>query len=163
MKNLFVLFVVIVFLGLSACTPKVDLESEKAQVKTVVDQFKQAFETNDMALFSKIYAHDPEMVVIGTDSAEYWVGWEPLKASVEKQFASYETRKLSVRKKAIKVHDSGKVAWFSELWDWDLLAQGEAVNLQGIRLSGVLEKRNGGWIIVQAHVSVPVYGTAAEY
>ena len=163
MKNLFILFVVIVFLILSACTQKVDLEAEKAQVKTVVDQFKQAFETNNMELFSKIYAHDPDMVIIGTDSAEYWVGWEPLQVSVEKQFASYETKKLSVRKQVIKVHVSGKVAWFSEIWDWDLLAQSEAVNLLGIRLTGVLEKRNGGWVIVQAHVSVPVYGTAAAY
>ena len=163
MKNLFVLFVVVVFLGLSACTQKVDLEAEKAQVKTVVDQLEQLFETEDMDLFSRIYAHDSDMVIFGTDAAERFVGWEAVKESFQQSFASFENTKLTVKDQVIKVHQSGEVAWFSEIMDWDLVAQGQPVTIQGTRLTGVLEKRNGNWVIVQVHASVPVAGQAAEY
>ena len=55
------------------------------------------------------------------------------------------------------------MAWFSELLDWQVTAGGERVALEGMRFTGVLEKRNGNWMIVQMHVSVPVAGQAAEY
>lgn len=163
MKNLFVLFVVIVFLGLSACTQKVDLEAEKAQVKTVVDQLEEFLETEDMELLSKIFAHDSDMVNFGTDAAERIVGWEPLKELLQKQNASYENTKLTVKDQVIQVNKTGNTAWFSEIVDWDLVAQGQAVNLQGSRFTGVMEKRNGNWVIVQFHASIPVSGQAAAY
>jgi len=163
MKNLFVLFVVIIFLSLSACTQKVDLEAEKAQVKTVIDQIEQLFETEDMELFSKIYAHDSDMVIFGTDAAERFVGWKPVKEWFQQSFVSFENTKLTVKDQVIKVHKSGEVAWFSEIVDWDLVAQGQPVTIQGTRFTGVLEKRNGNWVIVQVHASVPVAGQAAEY
>ena len=163
MKNLFALFFTVALLLMSACTQKVDLEAEKAKVKTVVDQFAQVWETEDMELFSKIMAHDADMVNYGTDAAEYLVGWEALKEAVEKMFPSFENIKITVKDQVIKVHPSGNVAWFSEAWDWDLVVEGQPVRSEGGRFTGVLEKRNGNWVFVQFHNSVPVSGQAAQY
>ena len=163
MKNLIVLVVGLAFLVVSACTPKVDIEAEKTQVKTVVDQLEQFLETEDMELFSKIMAHDTDMVIFGTDAGERMVGWEALKEMIQKQNASYENTKITVKDQVIKVNKSGNTAWFSEIADWVLEAQGEQINLQGSRFTGVLEKRNGDWIIVQMHASIPVSGQAAPY
>jgi ketosteroid isomerase-like protein len=163
MKNLTHLAVGLAFLAISGCAPKVDLEAEKAKVKAVVDQFGQLLETEDMALFSKIMAQDPDMVNFGTDAAERWVGYETLKESVQQQFAAFDSTKLSVRDQVIKVHDSGNVAWFSEVADWDVAAQGQPVHIAGSRITGVLEKRNGNWVFAQFHASVPVSGQAAQY
>ena len=135
---------------------KVDLEAEKTKVKSVVDQFEQVWETKDMELFSRIMAHDADMVVYGSDAPEHWVGWEPLKESVEKMLPSLENTKITVKDQVIKVHPSGNVAWFSEIWDWDMVLEGKAVRSEGQRLTGVLEKRNGNWVFVQFHNSVPV-------
>ena len=137
---------------------KVDLEAEKAKVKSVVDQFEQVWETKDMELFSRIMAHDADLVVYGSDAPEHWVGWEPLKESVEKMFPALENTKITVKEQSIKVHPSGNVAWFSEVWDWDMVLEGKAVRSEGQRLTGVLEKRNGSWVFVQFHNSVPVSG-----
>jgi len=63
----------------------------------------------------------------------------------------------------IKVNATGNTAWFSELYDWKMVTQGQPVNLIGARVTGVLDKRNGKWVCVQFHVSVPVSGQAAEY
>lgn len=134
---------------------QVDLEVEKARVKLAVDQFEQVWETKDMELFSRIMAHDADMVVYGSDAPEHWVGWEPLKESVQKMLSSLNA-KITVKEQIIKVHPFGNVAWFSEIWDWDMVLEGKAVRSEGQRLTGVLEKRNGSWVFVQIHNSVPV-------
>jgi len=158
--NIFFLIILLINAG---CTQKADIETEKAKVKSVVDQFEQVWEKEDMELFSRIIAHDSDMVNYGTDAAEYFVGWEALKKAIEEMFPVFEKIKITVRDQFIKVHSSGNVAWFSEIWDWDLIAEGEPVRIDGCRFTGVLEKRNNNWIFVQFHNSVPVSGQAAQY
>jgi len=153
MKNLITFVVTVAFLVMSACTQKVDIEAEKAKIKTVVDQLDQVWETENMELYSKIIAHDPDLVICGTDARV--VGWEPLKLYVKKGFESYENIQLSTSDQIIKVHSSGNVAWFSQVVDWSLVAQGQHISIEGIRYTGILEKRNGNWLIVQLHTSIP--------
>ncbi|RME01056.1 MAG: SgcJ/EcaC family oxidoreductase [Calditrichaeota bacterium] len=156
MKNLFAFLAIATLLFANACSQRVDLEAERAKVKGVVDQFAQAWETEDMELFSRIMAHDAGMVNSGTDAAEYFVGWEAFKTAVEDMFPVLGNIKITVKDQAIKVHGSGQVAWFAQVWDWDLEVEGQPMHSEGQRLSGVLEKRNGAWVIVQFHNSVPV-------
>ena len=148
----------ILALVMNGRTQKVDMEAEKAKVKSVVDQFEQFWETEDMDLLARIMAHDADMVNYGSDAAEHFVGWEALKESVEKMLPSLENIKITVKDQVIKVHPSGNVAWFSEVWDWDLVVEGKPVHSGDQRLTGVLEKRNGSWVLVQFHNSVPVSG-----
>jgi ketosteroid isomerase-like protein len=86
-----------------------------------------------------------------------------LKESLTKQFASFEKTKLTVKDQVIKVNPSGNVAWFSEVVDWDIVAQAQPTHIEGSRITGVLEKRNGNWVIVQFHISVPVSNQAVKY
>lgn len=150
-------------LALGACAPQVDLESEEAAVKTVLDQFAQMVATEDMELLSQLMAHDPDIIIFGTDAAERWVGYQALKESMEAQFASFDDTRMAERDQVIRVHSSGAAAWFSEVVDWDLTVAGEAVSIEGMRVTGVLEKRNGSWVLVQWHASVPVAGQLVEY
>jgi ketosteroid isomerase-like protein len=141
----------------------VDLEAAKVAVNSVLDQWIQVIDTENLELFSKLMAHDPDMVSFGTDAAERWVGYESLENSMKKQFESTEESKGTSRERVITVHKSGEVAWWSELWDWKGKAQGQPFALEGMRLTGVLEKRNGNWVIVHVHASVPVSGQAIKY
>ncbi|MDZ7265311.1 MAG: nuclear transport factor 2 family protein, partial [candidate division KSB1 bacterium] len=77
--------------------------------------------------------------------------------------ASIENAKVTIKDQVIKVNQYGNTTWFSEIAEWDLVAQGQAVNLQGLRFTVVLEKRNGNWVVVQFHSSIPVSGQAAAY
>lgn len=117
----------------------------------------------DLELLSKIMAHDADMENLGTDAVKRWVGWEALKESIQKQFDSFEDSKISLKDQVIKVHNSGNVAWFSEVTEWSLVAQGQQVRIEGFRFTGVLEKRNSNRVIVQFHASVPVSGQAIHY
>ena len=165
MNKLFLILIAAACLAIYGCTPAVDIEAEKAQVQSVLDQWNQVFETENLELFSRVMAHDPDMVTFGTDAAERWVGWEALNESVQKQFESFENLGISVNDQVIKISELGNVAWFSEVMDWDLLhlAQDEPVSMKGARITGVLEKREGSWVVVQFHASVPVAGQSAEY
>jgi len=135
-----------------------DIEAQKADAKAVVDQFAQFWETQDMDLLSKIMAHDVDMVNYGTDAGEYFVGWKDLQESIENMLPFLDSIKIAVRDQTINVNPSGQVAWFSQVWDWDLVVQGQPIQNNGQRLTGVLENRNGNWVFVQFHNSVPVQG-----
>lgn len=133
-----------------------DLATEKTSVKKVIDQFAEFWQTHDMEVFSKIMAHDGDMVNYGSDTSEHFIGWKDLKDSVEKMLPSLQDTKITVQDQVIRIVSEGNVAWFSEVWDWNLKMGGNPVQINGQRLTGVLENRNGNWVIVQFHNSVPV-------
>ena len=157
------------FFALSACVllaPTAFAASHtemSAGPKAVVDEFNKIFESEDMAAFDRVFAHDADAVSFGTDAAERFVGYDALKKSVESQFASFDGSKLTVRDEVVKASRGGDAAWFSEVVDWDTKAGGEAVSLKGCRFTGVLEKRDGEWKVIQFHASMPVQGQAAQY
>jgi len=162
MKNL-ILISTIIFLLISACNQKVNLEAEKAEVKNVVDQITGVLKTEDMQTLSQITAHDDDIIIFGTDAEERMVGWKELRELMEKQFEASETREIIVKDQVIKLHDSGKVAWFSERINWELEAEGDTLKFEGVRITGVLEKRDEGWVYVQLHYSMPQEGQALQY
>ena len=156
MKNLVLFSLVVALLAVSACAKKVDIEAEEAQVQSVLEQVVQANESEDMALMAKITAQDGDIVQFGSAEGYRLVGWEAFKKAMEQQFADIEKMKISVRDQVITVHHSGSVAWFSEIMDLNCLMQDKPVSLEGVRYTGVMEKRDGSWVIVQGHLSVPV-------
>ena len=143
--------------------PVVDLEAEKTSVKAVIDQFTQSIEVEDIELFSKLHAHDADMVIFGTDAAENFVGWETWKDAMSRMFESFEESEISVNDLSIKVNETGKAAWATAIYDWTLKTMGEPIDIKGMRISLVLEKRNGNWLICHMHGSMPVEGQVAEY
>jgi len=102
-------------------------------------------------------------VVIGTDAAERIIGFEAYRESRRRQYESFENIEFDVLKRDIKLSHDGRAAWFAEEFNLFLLAQGEPISLDGLRVTGGLEKRDSVWVIVQLHYSVPVAGQAAEY
>ena len=143
--------------------PPVDLAAAEAGVADVLDKFDQVWITEDLDLLGSIFAQDEDMVIFGTDEAELFIGYEPLQASMASQFEAYEDTSLETQDRVIKVHKSGEVAWFSQIWDVEVVAGGELVTVEGMRLTGVVEKRDGNWVIVTFHGSVPVAGQVVEY
>jgi uncharacterized protein (TIGR02246 family) len=145
-------------------TPSFSADSaEVTAVRAVLEKVVRAWETNDGPLFAGIIAHDSNIVAFGTDAAEHFVGWDALKASVDKQFSTYTGTKVVVRQRDIKLAAGGSVAWASEVLDLSTRSGSEPVTLAGMRVTTVLEKREGTWLIVTFHYSVPVAGQAIKY
>ena len=133
------------------------------EVQAVVDRYMEAFERGDSALFASLMADDEMMITFGTDAAERWVGKRNLLASFEKQISAFDVERIDISDQVIRLSHSETTAWFSEIADWHVQVGGKIDTIQGIRITGVLEKQEGEWKIVQFHTSAPVAGQVVEY
>ena len=135
--------------------PVVDVESEKAGVRAVLDQYANAWKTLDFEQFSQVFSHDDDMVIFSATPNKRYIGWEEFQADVQESFKEVEKIEIVFRDVVVKVHASCHMAWLSCLEDWDFVYQGQTVRDEGARVSWVLEKREGRWVIIHAHWSMP--------
>jgi ketosteroid isomerase-like protein len=73
------------------------------------------------------------------------------------QAVRYEIRELDVQ-----LSRSGDVAWYHARLDDYNTWQGQPANWEDVRWTGVLEKRDGDWVIVQMHFSSPTDRVAGD-
>ena len=142
--------------------PPVDLVAEEAAVKAVLDLWLKLWVEEDISAFDQAFAHDSDMIIFGTDMAEYWVGYQTARESLELQLGVFEDTEGVLRNQDIKVHASGEVAWFTEMVDMTVTSGGDLYEMTGW-FSGIMEKRDEAWKIVQFHASKPVDGQAVAY
>ena len=148
------LSIMLLFLG---CAPeKVDLACEKANLSQILDDFWKAFEEKDSNRLSEIIAHDTNLVFFGTDENERWAGWEVVKEALEKQFQAFTSIRVQVHNIVIHVSPTGKTAWFSLQRYLSVLEKDDVESGMKTRVTGVFEKRNGSWKLVQYHSSYPI-------
>ena len=139
------------------------IDKETAAVKSVIQQFFKALDEQDLQIMEHITAHDSEMVHIGTDTGEYWVGWEHLKKDTIQMFDGLKSYKADIRDLRITLSRSGDVAWFTFLLDTVVQTEQEKVQTKNGRYSGVMEKRSGHWQLVQTHLSMPESEQVVRY
>jgi ketosteroid isomerase-like protein len=136
-------------------TKKVDLDLEKEKVELVLEKYVIANEKQDIELVHEIWAAESDIVVFGTNSDEKIIGWEDIQRVLQRQFDTFEDTYISVRDQVININETGNTAWFSEIMNYNYIYQGEAKQFEGLRFTGVLEKKDGEWYIVQSHISIP--------
>jgi ketosteroid isomerase-like protein len=133
----------------------VDLVLEKEKVALVLEKYVIANEEQRISLVKEVWASKPDIVVFGTNSDETIIGWEAIRLALKKQFENIENTYISVRDQRIEVNETGNTAWFSEIVNYNYIYLGKPVKYEGLRFTGVLEKINGEWLIVQSHMSIP--------
>ncbi|MFO7692165.1 MAG: nuclear transport factor 2 family protein [Vicinamibacterales bacterium] len=108
----------------------------------------------DRALLERIIAHDADLFIFHPDSKSTVVGWD----AFAKNFSfwldpRFKATSFDVRDLRVTFARSGEVCWFSavldDLAEWD----GKPVGWKDTRWTGVLERRDGNWVIVQMHFS----------
>ena len=141
----------------------IPVTTEKEKVQSVIQAFFEAMDTQDMERISALTAHDAKMVHFGTDRAERWVGWKELKEVTAQMFEGLESYEVEIRDQVIRIADTGRVAWFSQVIDSHVTTKSQEVHTEDARFTGVLEKRSGSWVFVQTHLSLPVSGQHVAY
>jgi len=156
MKKL-VLLLVPVFLVISACQERecVDLNKEKEDIELVLEKYVIANEDQKIELAEEIWADDEDIVAFGTNSNEKLVGWKAIKNIIQKQFDTFSNTFISVDDQKVNINKSGNTAWFSALVNYNFIYDSIPLSYEGVRFTGVLEKREGKWVIVQSHMSIP--------
>jgi len=138
-----------------SCTQKVDPETEKTNVEKMVKELYQSYEQKDIDLMSELMAHDESMLSFGTGISDIHKSWSEWKENHLAQFEAIDEAKINSKNLNVYLSRTGNVAWFADITDWALVVQKETIQMNDIRITGVLEKRNNVWKIVQIHASVP--------
>ena len=163
-KFVFFILPALIF-SLTTCTsePEADLEKEREKVMLVLDNFVKAHEDRDLELLLSCFSDKPDIVILGTDEDELWVDKVSMGEAQERAYETFKTINLSVRDKILKMCSTGDQAWFYMKVNWFVESNDKQFTFDGIRTTGVLEKENNKWRIVQIHTSMPVKGQAVEY
>jgi len=158
MKSIIYLFVLVSALILSSCSncnEELNLIDETEAIENVLEKYIIANEKQNFELIEEIWAPNPDIILYGTDSDERLMGWTNIKAAVKDQFSQITDTYISASDQFIKLNCTGNTAWFAETLNYNFVYKGEAKSYSGLRFTGVMEKMNGEWKIVQAHLSVP--------
>lgn len=137
---------------------QIDIEAEKAAVETAInDCIKWPFPEKNIDRLIGSCAHDSSFFIFHPDSKSTVIGWDAFQKTIDDFFMdeALKPTKTEIRDIRINLSKSGDVAWYSCLlddcgeykdrkWEW--------INC---RWTGVLEKRNGRWLLVQMHFSLP--------
>jgi hypothetical protein len=152
-KSLFIALPILCLL--LSCTDKVDSETEKSNVIEVVNGLYQSFEDKDIDLMSEVMAHDQSMLSFGTGISDLHNSWAEWRKNHIVQFKAFDKAKINSKNMNVYLSQNSNVAWFADVSDWTLIVENDTIEMKDIRITGVLEKRNNVWKIVQIHASVP--------
>lgn len=166
MKNLLITLLSLALLNMSACyknclasslyNNEIDIRAEKTKIKAVLEKLDMALQTENMKLFSEVFAHDQDIIIIGPDFREKAIGWETLSKMQTQPFRDLENLVISLIDQKININNSGDAARYFRVLDTRFVKSNLPFQLKGIRETGVLKKEKENWVIVQQHTSAPV-------
>ena len=141
----------------SAC---VNLASEDKSAEAAVRAMVRANAEKDMPTLSRMMAHDADITSYTIGGRKY-VGWSRLEQDLQEEFDSAATIEIPI--KELKVWTRGDLAWYTMEVDYirTVTAGGDVQRaLLPLRETGVLERRNGQWVLLSWHESFRNAGSA---
>lgn len=116
----------------------------------------------DRPLLERIIAHDAALFMFNPDSKST-IGWDDFVKNFDFWMdPRFKATSFDVRDLRTRISRSGDVAWFSAILDDLAEWNGKPTGWKDTRWTGVLEKRDGAWVIVQMHFSFAADKVRAE-
>jgi ketosteroid isomerase-like protein len=150
------LFRLIVFLLIGgACMVPAAMSGspDTTELETTVRALVRANSEKDLPTMSKLMAHDADIVSYSIGGRKY-VGWPELERDIQDEFANATA--LDLRITELKVWSKGDIGWYTmELAYGRILGHGpdQQRTVLPLRETGVLERRDGQWILLSWHES----------
>jgi ketosteroid isomerase-like protein len=127
------------------------LNSDKQQIKTVLNRFHQAAASANFVAYFDLLSHNA--IFLGTDASERWTK-DAFKDYVRPAFSKGNGWLYTPNQQNIEVIKQGQVAFFDEL------LSSESYGI--CRSSGILIKTPQGWKISQYNLSIPIPNSLAK-
>ena len=126
---------------------------EGREVRAVILKAMENWSALDAGSNAAYYTASDRAVFFDFTPMQY-VGWTTYKSEIEEIQKSIRKFKITLNKD-LTVRVAGRLAFAHGTWKMDFVfATGARRRLEG-RLTEVLEKKKGKWIIVHEHASVP--------
>lgn len=131
----------------------VDREAEIKEISRTIDACIGWFKTKDFDLLFSVVTHDEDYISVHpTDRVIK--GFEQFEANSEVfKNPEFQYKRHEITDLTVSISKSGDVAWFYCILDDMNTWAGQPANWENARWTGVLEKRDGRWQIVQQHFS----------
>jgi uncharacterized protein (TIGR02246 family) len=124
-----------------------------AAAKALDAEFFRAFNAGDANAVAATYWHSPDVVSYPPDAMEVR-GWDAIKAEFTKAFTSMSGAKLESTEAHYLV--AGEFVFTWGRWKMTMPGpDGTPVSMEG-RYTDVKAKRDGKWVFIQDHASVPM-------
>lgn len=143
----------------SAC---VSLAADDQGAEAAVRALVRANAEKDIQTLSRLMAHDADITSYTIGGRKY-VGWPDFERDMQEEFHSATTIEIPIRE--LKVWTKGDVAWYVMEVDYiRTVARGSEPQraLLPLRETGVLERRNGQWVLLSWHESFRNAGGAVS-
>jgi ketosteroid isomerase-like protein len=125
----------------------------ESEIKQTMEELFQAYQRQDVEAVMALVSPDADAVWLGTGPDEKAVGPQQLRACFQRDFSQSHAVRITTRWMNMWAH--GEVAWVAAECDWKLTAEGQTVSMPGMRLTAVLQRWSGHWILQQLHFSMP--------
>ena len=145
-----VCFLLVTVVAASAC---VSLASDNQDAEAAVRALIRANAEKDIRTLSKMMAHDADITSYTIGGRKY-VGWPDFEHDMQEEFQSAHTIEIPIRE--LKVWSKGDVAWYAMEIDYIRTVKTDNDSkkaLLPLRETGVLERRNGQWVLLSWHES----------
>ncbi|PKP31840.1 MAG: hypothetical protein CVT99_07640 [Bacteroidetes bacterium HGW-Bacteroidetes-16] len=139
------------------CDKDINVRDETLAVESLLEQYIIANEKQDFNLIQDIWSPDSDIILYGTDTDDRLMGWINIKNAVKDQFSQISETYISVSNQHIGINCTGNTAWFAETLNYNFIYKEQARTYEGLRFTGVVEKIDGKWMLVQAHLSLPAH------
>ena len=160
MKNIILTFLFTSLLLVSCNDAPVNLEVANDEAKAFISSQFDFFTHSSLEEAKDTFASDA--VLIGTDEAEFFSGWDQIEPSIKGQLA-IKNPKFNTRDLNMVMSSSGDMASYTQLLDFTFINGEEPGEINNVRNSGVIKKIENEWKVVQIHWSIGLQGQAVEY
>ena len=152
----FLLIIITVFTGLISCNREnhsFDVETERKLVEHAIRSSIGWAKNKDINLLYSVIANDADYIEV--DPGDRIVrGFQEFRKNENFWMnPDFKAIRYEIRDLNMNFSQSGNVAWFFCILDDINEWKGQPANWENTRWTGVLEKREGNWVIVQMHFS----------
>jgi ketosteroid isomerase-like protein len=125
------------------------------EIQDFIKRYYDAWNTMKSENADPFYADDPEFVFFDAAPFQY-NNWNEYKEGAQKFF--FDTTKTCklIPNNDLKIYRKGDMAWFTLTFHLSAVMKDDSKMDLDMRQSDVLEKRDGKWVIVHEHISVPL-------
>jgi ketosteroid isomerase-like protein len=154
-KSLITLSLTLLLLAAVPASAKTKPASGDAEFKELIKQYYELWSMANPDKPAPLYAKDAGLVFYDVAPLKY-TGWDEYKVGVQKNLFDNLASGALTAKDDLKVTRKGNIAWTTVTGHFSAkMKNGQALEAD-VRHTAIWEKRNGKWLIVHEHVSMPM-------
>ena len=133
-----------------------DPAKDEQEIRGMYAQFPTAFRAKDVDAIMKVYAPGNELVLYDVGTPRQFVGFDAVRKDYQDFFAAFPGPVDKDDIQDLKIMTDGKLAYSRMVEPVTLTGKDGSKFSMTLRITDVLRKVNGKWLIVQEHISVPI-------